>query len=158
MHHTLKLFNNTLYCDVAVWGPHFNRSIRVIELTGLMLERYGALRSVEIKGPAPHDIWEGAFDVFMTGMVMMETIDYARLMTYAKFIAKCVKRYGENCRTLIYRIVVRMRARGERLAADTARAGGKSIQFVWSGAIDYDAYRPCHWTYHASMGAAIGGI
>jgi hypothetical protein len=111
----------------------------------------GELMHHEFKGPPTIDHWLACWDVFTTGMIMLDACTPPVLMAYGAHIAHYARRYGPQCWALIYQVETRFRRehmeRARRRASmelDTAIVNNVSHEF--------DPARPWQFVYKKAAG------
>ena len=97
------------YVDFGIFGPHFNRTLRKLVLTGLVFSGDGSMQKIEIRGPPTFSHWSDSFAVFRNACLMLDIADLGVLMQYHDQIARYHSRYGPATWLLIYQSDVRTR-------------------------------------------------
>ena len=76
-----------IYVDLAVWGPHAERMVKLKSFRGVAFGPDGKITTVEMKGPPNFMVWLAAFKVFRTACIMYNVITPERLDAYSEKIA-----------------------------------------------------------------------
>ena len=146
--HALFKSGRAPYVDMAVWGPYHHRLERKRRLSGVRLNQYGEIQTVELTGPSDFEAWRERYAVFKVGAIMFDEISPARLDAYEKHVRNYHERYGRSCWALIYQADVRARLENsERLRRvgkdehDKAKKAG--------GTHDFDTNSPWEWVWNA---------
>jgi hypothetical protein len=98
-----------LYVDLAIFGPHGQRTLRNIKLHGLTLDTEGNLQRIELKGPPTITAWTACMTVFRSCVIGLEALTLPTIDEYIKKIGAYSSRYGQVCWALIYQCDVRFR-------------------------------------------------
>ena len=135
--------------DFALWGPHGHRMERKFRLSGVVFDKDGHLRTVEIAGPPTLAVWLLSWEVFVTACVMLNIFDLGTLLAYKTLILTLHSRYGPQVWLLLYQADTRFRQEHlvrtkRRLAFDHEKA------VAASGTTAYDKDRP--WDLAMSEG------
>jgi len=107
--HTLAQDHVPLYVDLAIFGPHGQRTLRNIKLLGLTLTAEGDLQRIELRGPPTCEAWEACMLVFRTIVIGLAAMLPQFIDDYIRKIKGYAKRYGQVAWALIYQVDVRFR-------------------------------------------------
>ena len=140
--------------DFALWGPHGHRMERKFRLSGVVFDKDGHLRTVEIAGPPTLAVWLLSWEVFVTACVMLNIFDLGTLLAYKTLILTLHSRYGPQVWLLLYQADTRFRQEHlvrmkRRLAFDHDKA------VAAGGTTAYDKDRP--WDLAMSEGTEDKG-
>jgi hypothetical protein len=97
------------YADFSVWAPFGVRMAKALKCRGLMQQKNGEMREVEVPGPPNFRAWEQCWRVFRTACIMFKLITMSTLETYYDKIRNYCESYGETRWLLIYQCDVRAR-------------------------------------------------
>lgn len=74
------------YCDLAVFGPHGQRALRNVRLTGMTIGPDGRLIKLEMKGPATPEAWCQCMEVVSTVLIGLDAVMLPSIARYIKKI------------------------------------------------------------------------
>ena len=143
------------YADFCVFGPHGNRLLRKLRLSGQVFDRDGTLRTIEMVGPPCYDIWLSSAHVLGTLIIMFDAMDFGTFENYLERQKRYHSRYGARCWHLQYQTDVRTRSeKASRILAEGARARSRlqpqqqqQLQQQQGVAHPLDPARPWQWVF-----------
>ena len=95
--------------DFALWGPHGHRMERKFRLSGVVFDKDGHMRTVEIAGPPTLAVWLLSWEVYVTACIMLNIFDLGTLLAYKTLILTLHGRYGPQVWLLLYQADTRFR-------------------------------------------------
>ena len=95
--------------DFSIWGPHGTRLLRRVRIQGMKMDADGNFRRVELYGPESLAVWTASYMVFVTAMIMANSISRPSLSRYLKRITHYSNRYGAAVWPMIYQADCRAR-------------------------------------------------
>ena len=142
------LQNGDIYADFSIFGPHGNRLLRKLRLSGQVFDREGGLHTIELTGPPNYDLWLTSAKVFKTLIIMFDVMDYGTFESYIKRQERYHSRYGSRCWHLQYQTDVRARSeKTARIIAEGTRTRNRLSQQPNAPQHDLNPDRPWHWVY-----------
>ena len=101
--------DDNAYPDFAIFGPHGNRMLRKLTMTGLAPSGVGCFRRVEIRGPPDLYTWTRSFMVWRALAIMLVISGVNALDRYNQKVWNFARDYGMQVWHLLYQAETRMR-------------------------------------------------
>ena len=131
---------NPPWADFAIFGPHGQRLMCKLKMSGLRLQPDGTFLSVEYKGPPTYWLWEQCYSILRTCLIFLDAAELGPLEAYRERIKKYAMENPSEVWHLLYQAEHRMRKehmerilrKGELLkAADVNHPFDPSAPWKW---------------------------
>ena len=76
------------WADFAIFGPHGQRLMCKLKMSGLRLQPDGTFLSVEYKGPPSYWLWEQCYSILRTGLLFTDAAELEPIEAYKEKIKK----------------------------------------------------------------------
>ena len=100
---------NPPWADFAIFGPHGQRLMCKLKMSGLRLQPDGSFLNVEYKGPPSYWLWEQCYSILKTGLIFLDAAELGPLEAYKERIKKYAMENPPAVWHLIYQADHRMR-------------------------------------------------
>ena len=93
----------------SIYGPHADRTKRVLSMVGLQFDLEGNLFRGELKGPPTIAHWFACWKVLQCALILINAVDSNHLIDYGQKILDMAAYYGEACWPVLYQAEFRFR-------------------------------------------------
>ena len=100
---------NPPWADFAIFGPHGQRLMCKLKMSGLRLQPDGTFLNVEYKGPPSYWLWEQCYNILRTALIFLDAAELGPIEAYKERIKKYAMENPPAVWHLIYQADHRMR-------------------------------------------------